>query len=44
MFEAARVTFRRRNPKEESSGFATVDDWVTAFKTKREQILTARCS
>lgn len=30
--------------KEESSGFATVDDWVAAFKAKREQILTARCS
>jgi hypothetical protein len=44
MFEAARVSHRLRNPKDQPSGLATVDNWVGAFKTKRDQILTARCS
>jgi len=44
MFEAARVTLRLRNPADLSSGFPTVDEWVAAFKMKREQIVNRRCS
>jgi hypothetical protein len=44
MFEAARVTLRLRNPADLSSGFPTVDEWVTAFKAKRDQIVSRRCS
>jgi hypothetical protein len=43
MFEAARVTLRLRNPADLSSGFPTVDEWVAAFKAKREQIVNRRC-
>ena len=44
MFEAARVHLRLRNPTDISSGFATPDDWVAAFKAKRDQIVSRRCS
>jgi len=44
MFEAARVELRLRNPADLSSGFPTVDEWVAAFKMKREQIVNRRCS
>ena len=44
MFEAARVQLRLRNPADLSSGFPTVDEWVAAFKMKREQIVNRRCS
>ena len=44
LFEAARVNLRLRNPTDLSSGFPTVDAWVAAFKTKREQIVSRRCS
>jgi len=44
MFEAARVTLRLRNPADLSSGFPTVDEWIEAFKTKRDQIVNRRCS
>ena len=44
MFEAARVNLRLRNPTDLSSGFPTVDEWVAAFKMKREQIVNRRCS
>jgi hypothetical protein len=44
MFEAARVNLRLRNPADHSSGFPTVDEWVAAFKAKREQIVNRRCS
>ena len=44
MFEGARVQLRLRNPTDLSSGFPTVDEWVAAFKMKREQIVSRRCS
>src|SRR5207247_620902 len=44
MFEAARVQLRLRNQTDVFSGFATVDEWVSAFKTKRDQIVNRRCS
>jgi len=43
MFEAARVNLRLRNPEDLSSGFPTVDEWVAAFKAKREQIVNRHC-
>jgi hypothetical protein len=44
MFEAARVQLRLRNQTDIASGFATVDEWVSAFKAKRDQIVNRRCS
>lgn len=44
MFEAARVQLRLRNQTDVFSGFATVDEWVQAFKAKRDQIVNRRCS
>ena len=43
MFEAARVNLRPRHPAHPSSGFPTVDEWVAAFKAKREQIVNRSC-
>jgi hypothetical protein len=44
LFETARVTLRLRDPLKAKSGFATVDEWVTAFKAKRQQIADRRCA
>jgi hypothetical protein len=44
LFEAARVQLRLRNPADVSSGFATIDEWVVAFKQKRAQIVQRRCA
>ena len=44
LFEVARVELRLRAPGDVSSGFATVDEWVGAFKEKRAQIVDRRCS
>ncbi len=44
LFEVARVTLRLREPGHASSGQATVDDWLDAFKEKRRQILERRCT
>jgi hypothetical protein len=44
LFEAARVHLRLRNPADVLSGYPTVDEWVAAFKAKREQIVNRRCS
>ncbi len=43
LFEAARITLRLKNPKDIASGFATPDEWVSAFKQKRDQIVQHRC-
>ena len=43
LFEVARVELRLRSPGNASSGFATVQEWVDAFKEKRSQILDRRC-
>jgi hypothetical protein len=44
LFEAARVELRLRAPGTASSGFATIDEWVSAFKEKRSQIVDRRCA
>jgi hypothetical protein len=43
MFEAARVHLRPRAPERGVSGFPTIDEWVTAFKQKRAEIVDRRC-
>lgn len=44
LFETARVTLRLRDPQRARSGFATVDEWVAAFKAKRAEIDSRRCA
>jgi hypothetical protein len=44
MFTAGRVELRLRNPEDVFSGFPSIDEWVDAFKTKRNQIASLRCS
>jgi hypothetical protein len=43
IFEAARIHLRPRDPGDGRSGFATVAEWVDAFKQKRAQIVDRRC-
>ena len=44
LFEVARVDLRNRNLNGSDSARATiVDEWVSAFKHKRDQIVTNRC-
>jgi hypothetical protein len=42
LFEVARVDRRSRKPGSAEPP-ATVDEWVTAFKSKRDEIVTNRC-
>lgn len=44
LFDVARVTLRPQYPREPSSGLSTVNEWVDAFKAKRQQIVNRRCS
>jgi hypothetical protein len=44
LFEAARVRLRLRSPGRVDSGFATENEWVAAFKDKRNQIVERRCA
>jgi hypothetical protein len=44
LFETARVTLRLRDPLKVRSGFASIDEWVDAFKQKRSQIVERRCA
>jgi hypothetical protein len=44
MFEAARVPLRLRVPGRSQSGFPVVDEWVKAFKQKRQEIVDRRCA
>ena len=43
VFTVARVDLRGRTPGDGRDGFATVDEWVAAFKTKRAEIVDKRC-
>jgi hypothetical protein len=43
LFEVARVDRRSRKPGSTEPA-ATLDEWVTAFKSKREEIVTTRCT
>lgn len=44
LFDVARVTLRVREPGDARSGFPTVDEWVSAFKQKRAEIVNRRCA
>ena len=44
LFEVSRVTLRVRTPSDARSGFPTVDEWVAAFKARRDQIVNRRCA
>jgi len=44
LFESAAVTHRLREPGRARSGFATVAEWVSTFKEKRQQIVDRRCA
>jgi hypothetical protein len=44
VFTVARVDLRGRTPGDGRDGFATVDEWVAAFKAKRAEIVNKRCS
>ena len=44
LFEVARVTLRLRDPTKARSGFATIEEWVDAFKAKRAEIVGRRCA
>jgi hypothetical protein len=37
------VTLRVRDPGHAKSGFPTVDEWASAFKQKRAEIVNRRC-
>ncbi len=43
LFEVARVELRSRQPGTDKAP-ASIDDWVAAFKQKREEIVNRRCS
>jgi membrane-associated phospholipid phosphatase len=43
LFEVARVNLRPRSPEVRPSSVATVDEWVDAFKQKRDEIVNRRC-
>ena len=44
LFAVGRVHLRLRSPGHVDSGFATGNDWVSAFKDKRDQIVQRRCA
>jgi hypothetical protein len=44
LFDAARVDVRLREPGHALSGFPTIDEWVDAFKDKRQQIESRHCA
>ena len=44
LFDVARVTLRVREPGRALSGFPAIDEWVVAFKAKRQEIASKRCA
>ena len=44
LFTVARVHLRVREPGRALSGFPSVDEWVSAFKQKRDEIVSRRCA
>ena len=44
LFDVARVNLRIREPGHALSGFPSIDEWVRAFKQKREEIVAKRCA
>ena len=43
LFEVARFDLRPREPGRGRSGFPAIDEWVDAFKQRRQQIVDRRC-
>lgn len=43
LFEVARVHLRLRKPSDPMSGLASIDEWVDAFKRKREEVANRVC-
>ena len=43
MFEAGRIQLRPRDPASGRSGFPDAQEWVSAFKHKRAQIVERSC-
>jgi hypothetical protein len=43
LFAVARVDLRLRTPDDVSSGYAKIEEWVAAFKQKRDEIMNRRC-
>lgn len=43
LFEVARFDLRTRDPQRGRSGFPAIQEWVDAFKEKRQQIVDRRC-
>jgi membrane-associated phospholipid phosphatase len=44
LFDVARMDLRPRSPATESTGAASVDEWVRVFKRKRAEIAARRCT
>ena len=44
LFAVARVTLRVREPGRALSGFPAIEEWVSAFKAKRDEIAAKRCA
>jgi hypothetical protein len=44
LFQVARVNLRVREPGHALSGFPSLDEWVNAFKQKRDDIVAKRCA
>jgi hypothetical protein len=44
LFTVARVNLRVREPGRALSGFPAIDEWVGAFKAKRDEIVSRRCA
>ena len=44
LFSVARVNLRVREPGHALSGFPSIDEWVSAFKQKRDEIVSRRCA
>jgi hypothetical protein len=43
LFETSRFQLRRRDPSSAAGQLGTVDEWVAAFKTKRDEVARRRC-
>jgi hypothetical protein len=44
LFEVSRASLRLREPGNAKSGFPTVEEWVTVFKQKRDEIVNRTCA
>lgn len=44
LFEVSRFQLRRRAPDTSSPALGSIDEWVSAFKAKRDEIVNRRCN